>query len=66
MESRETPLNSILKPELNLRSTLTCFLKKTTDCTEYKSEDLPLSKGKNELYMNSQYVAGIEPSLLFG
>ena len=42
-----------------------CVLKKAIRCMGYKREDLLLSIGKSESYMNGQYVAGIEPSLFF-
>ena len=43
-----------------------CVLKNSTNCMEYKKKDLLLSTGNSESYMNGQYVAWIESSLLFG
>ena len=55
-----------LWPQLTLGSAITCVLKKVNHCVEYKREDLLLSTGKSESYMNGQYVDLIQPSLLFG
>ena len=74
LESRETSLNNILKEivwkkkfwhQVNLSSAITRVLQNSTHCLEYKREDL-LSTKNSGSYMNGQYVAWIEPSLLFG